>query len=161
MGRWVKCSVVVAASILAAACSSASSPGGATKRSISDFRAAADVVCARANSETAAWRSEYQRRFGAQAPNAEQAKQFLVEVVLPQADSAVGDLRDTGEPTLDRSTWDAIMRDVDSQLSRLHSTAESDPVGTAQKVVAPNAGLLTPLKARFDAFGTKECGKPS
>jgi hypothetical protein len=152
----------VLAAMLAAglvACSDDSGLTGNQKHAISDFRVGADAICARSNVEAQGWRDQYQAEFAGRTPTADEAMSFLVRVVLPQADKQVGDLHNLGEPTLDRTSWDSIMRQVDDGLSSLKASANADPLATVTQIVAVRTAQ-SEIERAFDAFGAKECAKP-
>lgn len=144
--------------LLLAACSESATLTGNQKLSISDFRAGADAVCAQLNQAGIETRAVYDTQFAGRTPTVEEAHDFLVRQVLPLLDRQVGDLHNLGEPTLDRASWDAIMREVDRRLSAYKSAAEADPLKTLQDFNQATTAKDT-LQQQFVAFGAPECAK--
>jgi hypothetical protein len=145
-------------SVLLAACSDDSGLTANQKHSISDFRAGADAVCARVNQGVGDARVLYGTQFGGRTPTVDEAHDFLVRHVLPLLDSKVGDLHNLGEPTLDRASWDDIMREVDRGLSTFKYAADNDPLTTLKGFNHPTTAKGT-LQQQFVAFGAPECAK--
>jgi hypothetical protein len=158
MRRWTaRHAAALVAAVLLSACSESANLTGNQKVSISDFRAGADAICARLN-QAGDTRTLYDAQFGGRTPTVEEAHDFLVRHVLPLLDRQVGDLHDLGEPTLDRTSWDDIMRQLDRRLSTFKYAADSDPLNTLLDFYRP-APAKDSLQQQFVAFGASECAK--
>jgi hypothetical protein len=144
--------------MLFAACSDGDGLTANQKQDISNFRAGADAVCARLNQAGLDTRALYDAQFGGRTPTVEEAHDFLVRQVLPLLDRQVGDLHDLGEPTLDRNSWDDIMRQLDRRLSAFKYAADNDPLKTLLDFYRPAPAKDT-LQQQFVAFGAPECAK--
>ena len=145
-------------SLLLAACSDDSGLTANQKQSISDFRAGAEAVCARLNQAGVDTRALYEAQFAGRTPTVEEAHDFLVREVLPGLDRQVGDLHNLGEPTLDRTSWDDIMRAIDRRLSEYKHAADNDPLATLQNFKRQTA-VKDSLQQQFVDFGVPECAK--
>jgi hypothetical protein len=157
--RWGTASTAgLLGALLLAACSDNGGLTADQKQSISDFRAGADVVCARVNQAVVDTRALYATQYQGRAPTVDEARDFLVRQVLPLVDRKDGDLHNLGEPTLNRSDWDDIMKEVDDRLSALKYAADTDPVKALQDFNRP-ATAKDSLQRDFEAFGAPECAK--
>jgi hypothetical protein len=144
------------AALLLAACSDSSGLTANKKQTISDFRAGADAVCAGANQAVADTRAVYATQFEGRTPTTDEAHDFLVRYVLPVVDKQVGGLHNLGEPTLDRTSWDDIMQQVDARLTTFKRGAESDPLRTLQSFNRPTT-VKDSLQRQFETFGATQC----
>ena len=151
-------SIALLSGLLLAACSDSGGLTANQKQSISDFRAGAEAVCARLNQAGVDTRALYEAQFAGRTPTADEAHDFLVREVLPLLDKQVGDLHNLGEPTLDRTSWDDIMRAIDRRLSEYKHAADSDPLATLQNFNRP-AAVKDTLQQQFAKFGAPECAK--
>ena len=151
-------SVAMLGGLLLAACSDGADLTANQKLSISDFRAGADAVCAQVNQAVVDVRALYTSEFTGRTPTIDEARDFLVRNVLPLVDKEVGDLHNFGEPTLNRSEWDDIMREIDSRLSAFKTAADTDPLKTLQGFNRPTTAKDS-LQRQFEAFGATECAK--
>jgi len=156
--RSITAGAAVALALLVGACSDNTTLTANQKVAISDFKGGANAVCASANQQIVALRAQYTSQFGARAPTADEAHDFLVRSYLPLVDSLVGALHNLGEPTLDRSEWDDIMHRVDNDLVAFKSLAVQDSVKAASTIATPDTRTST-TDAAFKKFGIDECAK--
>lgn len=153
--RLVVSIAVVLVSCTLAACSSDSGLTGNQRVAISDFRAGANGVCKGRFDRLRALRQEAAARAGTITSPAE-ARDFFVREVIPIYDGLVGDLHNLGEPTLDRASWDDIMRQVDRRLTDTKAAIENDPLRSLSSF--EKDPVKDSLDQAFIAFGTPECG---
>jgi hypothetical protein len=144
----------LAVAFLAAACSSGSSgPGPAVLVEKSFAIAQGDAICKQmvidVKDTVAAFRSAHPALKDAEA------RDFLVNTLLPRIDTGIGDLHRIGEPTKDRVGFDDALRSVDKDLSALKQAVGSDPV----KVVTADFVIFSKSAKLFTDYGFKECGK--
>ena len=83
------------------------------------------------------------------------ARDFLVNTLLPRVDRAVGDIHRIGEPTKDRVPYDEAVIALDKDLSTLKIAVGADP----QKVITNKIVVFDKSAKLFTDYGFKECGK--
>ncbi|HEV3227026.1 MAG TPA: hypothetical protein VGZ52_09330 [Acidimicrobiales bacterium] len=115
--------------------------------------AAGDSICKQLNADVpqmvTAFRTTHSNLTDADA------RDFLVNTLLPHMDSAVGAIHRIGEPTKDRVGFDLAVNDLDKDLSALKVAVGTDPVK-----VLTNKVVIYNLSAKsFVDYGFKECGK--
>jgi len=87
------------------------------------------------------------------SPSADEARDFLVNTLVPRTERMVGDFHRIGEPTKDRTGWDRIVRALDDDLTDFKAGIGDDPVAQIdERPFAKDTKL-------FDDYGFKECGK--
>ncbi|HEX4822559.1 MAG TPA: hypothetical protein VFV00_20285 [Acidimicrobiales bacterium] len=98
-------------------------------------------------------------QFKQQHPNATdaEARDFLVNTLLPSIDEHTGALHRIGEPTKDRTQFDEAIGALDKDVSALKDSVSNDP----QKVLAAPIVVFNNSARLFVAYGFKECGKSS
>jgi hypothetical protein len=146
--------VTLAVAFLAAACGGGSSgPGPAILVEKSAAIAQGDAICKQMVTDVqetvAAFKSAHPILKDAEA------RDFLVNTLLPRIDTGVGDLHRIGEPTKDRVGFDDALRSLDKDLSTLKQAVGSDPV----KVVTSKVVIFSKSAKLFTDYGFKECGK--
>ena len=140
--------------LLAAACGSDSKkaqPAPFVEKSAAI--SAGDAICKSLVSSVIANVSEFKQ----QHPNATdaEARDFLVNTLLPTIDEHTGALHRIGEPTKDRPEFDEAIAALDKDVSALKAAVSTDP----QKVLASPIVVFTNSSRLFTAYGFKECGK--
>ena len=88
-------------------------------------------------------------------PTDADARDFLVNTLLPHIDSADGAIHRIGEPTKDRPAFDDAVIAFDNDISAIKAKVGKDAVAV---ISAPIVLFDTSAKL-FTAFGFKECGK--
>jgi hypothetical protein len=144
----------LAVAFLTAACSSGSSgPGPALFVEKSFAIAQGDAICKQMVTDV----QETVAAFRAAHPTLKdaEARDFLVNTLLPRIDKGIGDLHRIGEPTKDRVGFDDALRSLDKDLSALKQAVGSDPV----KVVTAKVVIFNKSAKLFTDYGFKECGK--
>jgi len=96
-------------------------------------------------------------QFKSQHPNATdaEARDFLINTLLPSIDEHLGAIHRIGEPTKDRTSFDDAVAALDKDVSNLKDAVSSDP----QKVLASPIVVFDNSARLFTAYGFKECGK--
>ena len=84
-----------------------------------------------------------------------EARDFLINTLLPRVDAADGAMHRIGEPTKDRPAFDEAVSAFDKDVSELKDAVSSDP----QKVMASPIVVFNGSGRFFVAYGFKECGK--
>jgi hypothetical protein len=113
--------------------------------------AAGDGVCKSLNAD----HQKLVNDFKSKHPQAttDDARDFLVNVLSPRIERAVGDFHRIGEPTKDKQDWDKLVSNLDEDLTNFKAKISTDPLGLlAAKPFAVDA-------PKFDAYGFKDCGK--
>jgi hypothetical protein len=144
----------LAVAFLAAACSSGSSgPGPAIVVEKSSAIAQGDAICKQMVRDV----TDIVAAFTSSHPTMKdaEARDFLVNTLLPRIDRGVGDLHRIGEPTKDRVGFDDALRSLDKDLSALKQAVGIDPV----KVVSAKVAIFNKSAKLFTDYGFKECGK--
>ena len=142
--------------LVVAACSSDSGkPQPAPSVEKSAAIAAGDAICKNLAANIATSVST----FKSQHPTATDAdaRDFLINSLLPIVDGATGAIHRIGEPTKDRPEFDSAVAALDKDLSELKDAVSSDP----QKVLAAPIPVFNNSARFFVAYGFKECGKPT
>ena len=139
--------------LLAAACSSGG--GGAPVVFLEKSTAVAngDAVCKQLNADTVALVAAFKSAHP--SPSDADARDFLVNTLLPRLDRGVGDLHRVGEPTKDKVGWDEAVIALDKDLSKLKEAVGADPVKVATSPIV----LFATSAKQFVEYGFKECGK--
>jgi len=140
--------------LLAAACGSDN--GGAQPNPLVEKSSAianGDAICKSLATDLPALVSQ----FKAQHPNVSDAdaRDFLINMLLPRVDAADGAMHRIGEPTKDRPAFDEAVSAFDKDVSDLKDAVSSDP----QKVLASPIVVFNSSGRLFVAYGFKECGK--
>ena len=139
---------------LAAACSSSSNkaqPAPLVEKS--SAIAAGDAICKQLAADIPQLVSTY--RSGHPAPTDADARDFLVNTLLPRIDAAEGAIHRVGEPTKDRPAFDAAVIALDKDVSALRESVSQDPV----RVVSAPIVVFDKSAKLFTDYGFKECGK--
>ena len=146
--------MLACALVLAAACGSSSGkPPPTPLVEKSTAIAGGDNVCKQLTESISARVSEFKAQHP--KPTDAEARDFLVNSLLPVIDSADGALHLVGEPTKDRPDFDAAVTAFDKDVSDLKDAVSSDP----QKVLASPIVVFNNSSRLFLAYGFKECGK--
>ena len=140
--------------LLTAACGSDN--GGAQPNPLVEKSSAianGDAICKSLAADLPALVSQ----FKTQHPNATdaEARDFLINTLLPRVDAADGAMHRIGEPTKDRPAFDEAVSALDKDVSDLKDAVSSDP----QKVLASPIVVFNNSGRLFVAYGFKECGK--
>jgi hypothetical protein len=142
--------------LLAAACGSDNN--GAQPNPLVEKSAAiasGDAICKQLAASIAANLSQFKGQHP--KPTDAEARDFLVNTLLPTVDSHLGAIHRVGEPTKDRPAFDEAVAALDKDVSALKDAVSSDP----QKVLAAPIVVFNNSSRFFVAYGFKECGKPS
>ena len=89
------------------------------------------------------------------SPSDADARDFLVNTLLPRIDVAAGAIHRIGEPTKDRPAFDDVVNAFDRDVSALKSAVGTDPVKVATSPIV----LFDRSAKLFTDYGFKECGK--
>jgi hypothetical protein len=89
------------------------------------------------------------------APTDADARDFLVNTLLPRVDVAEGAIHRIGEPTKDRPAFDAAVIALDKDVSALRESVGQDAV----RVVSAPVVVFDKSARLFTDYGFKECGK--
>ena len=142
------------AALLAAACGSdngKAQPAPFVEKS--SAIAAGDAICKQLAAAVPALVNDFKTQHP-KATDAE-ARDFLVNTLLPRIDEADGAIHRIGEPTKDRPEFDTAVTALDNDISDLKDSVSSDP----QKVLASPIVVFNNSARLFVAYGFKECGK--
>ena len=88
-------------------------------------------------------------------PTDADARDFLVNTLMPRIDSADGAIHRIGEPTKDRTAFDDAVIAFDNDISAIKANVGKDPVA----VVSTPIVLFNTSVKPFTDYGFKECGK--
>jgi hypothetical protein len=147
---------MLAAAVLALAAACSSSSGHAQPAQLvekSSAIAAGDAICKQLTADlpqmVAAFRSAHP------APSDADARDFLINTLLPRIDVADGNFHRIGEPSKDRPSWDDAVIALDKDVSAVKAAVGSDP----QKVLSSPIVVFDKSAPLFTKYGFKECGK--
>jgi hypothetical protein len=115
--------------------------------------AAGDAVCKSLSADIGQLVSTFKSSHA--SPSEADARDFLVNTLLPRIDRADGDIHRIGEPTKDRSQWDDAVSALDRDVSALKAAVGKDAV----KVVTSPIVVFDKSAHLFTDYGFKECGK--
>lgn len=123
--------------------------GGDDAPTKAEYITKADAICKKGD---AASQKDAQAKLSAlgSSPTKEQVASVVSEIVLPNIESQLKELRALDKPKGDGDTIDAIYDDLDAGLKR----AKADPAATVASTTSPFADATA--KAR--AYGMKDCG---
>ena len=115
--------------------------------------AAGDAVCKQLAADVTRMVNDFKAAHA--SPSDADARDFLVNTLLPRVDIAAGDIHRIGEPTKDRVQFDDAVAALDRDVSALKAAVGTDPVKVATSPIV----LFDRSAKPFTDFGFKECGK--
>jgi hypothetical protein len=139
--------------LLAAACSDSGGPSRGGPAEKTAVISAGDAVCKQVD----AAEKQALDTFKSSHPNPSEAEtlDFFTTVVLPIEDSGVGSMHRIGEPTKDRTEFDAAIKELDQGLSDFKAEIGDDPL----TVLKSGSKAFDKANGLLKAYGFTECGK--
>ena len=140
--------------VLAAACSDSNGhaqPAPLVEKS--SAISAADAICKQLATDLPQLVSAF--RAAHPSPSDADARDFLINTLLPRIDVADGAIHRIGEPSKDRPAWDDAVIALDKDVSAVKTAVGGDP----QKVLASPIVIFDTSARLFTSYGFKECGK--
>ena len=139
---------------LAAACSGGGSGGGPAPAVEKSFAISqGDAICKQLVADVGTLVTTFKSTHA--TPTPDEARDFLVNTLLPRLDRGVGDMHRIGEPTKDRVGFDDAILALDKDLTALKSAVGTDPV----KVLGSPIVIFATSAKPFVNYGFTECGK--
>jgi hypothetical protein len=149
-----KWSAVVVCGVLlfAGACSDSGSAGPTPLAEKSAIISAGDSLCQQHNDAVKQVTDQFKSTHS--SPSEADALDFYNTIELGIEDRTVGAIKRLGEPTKDKTEYDAAIKALDEALTAFKSEVSDDAV----KVLTNGSKAFDDAKAQFKAYGYKVCG---
>jgi hypothetical protein len=115
--------------------------------------AAGDAICKQMTADITSLVASFKKDHP--SPSDAEARDFLVNTLLPRIDTADGAIHRIGEPTKDRAAFDDAVIALDKDVSALKEAVAGNPA----KVLTTPVVVFDKSARLFSAYGFKECGK--